>query len=760
MKNGVFGKGLAVAIIILFVGASVVPSIGTAVTKGNTRITVTNGEKKIVMNTIQVISHLITPAEIAAMKQQLGVYDRSKNYNVLFNGHGTGLIQPTEEQYEQMGSYLRVVDNIIPSAPLPSSYDLSTDPSFPIIGNQGLQGSCAAWAATYYCNGYIQAKQNNWNQAYLGNTDQLLSPAWTYNKCNRGVDQGSMADWNMYVMQSVGVCRWSQMPYDDSDYISWGTENAWRDAPPYRINNIYSISKEDITGIKNLINSGYPVTFALDASSYDYFGTDDVLGSTAMQYDINHVNTIVGYDDSKTDVQTGEVGAFKIANSWGTTGWQDPDDDGYYWMTYQAFSGGWNTVQNNWCDDLYITDYPKLLATWRFNPQGDRSASIQLGIGPYGNPLDTKVPWWDGSSEEMHSYPAFMCVDINEFYNEWVTGASSFYLAVGDAVNDGTITSFKVEAYDTSYVPGSPSRVSPESPDTPKNTPCYVTCILNNDLLDQSQDILEAGYALASTQWLAQSFKPSLGTLTRIELLISREYTTSYSVKISIRDNLLGNDIVSVTKQPEDFPILTFPFNEWTEIDFPDAYVVPEETYYIVCTTNQPIGDYNWFGNGNNLYERGQAYFSYDQGSSWVIRPTIDLCFKTYGIENQPPNKPVKPSGTASGKINVEYTYTTSTTDPDGDQVSYWFDWGDGTNSGWVGPLVSGATASAKHTWTAQGTYPIKVKAKDTNNAESDWSDPLSVVMPRSRTINTPFLLKLLERFPHAFPILRHLMGL
>lgn len=100
---------------------------------------------------------------------------------------------------------------------------------------------------------------------------------------------------------------------------------------------------------------------------------------------------------------------------------------------------------------------------------------------------------------------------------------------------------------------------------------------------------------------------------------------------------------------------------------------------------------------------------------------------------NLPPVKPQNPSGETNGKINVEYTYTSSTTDPDGDQVSYWFEWGDGTNSGWVGPYASGATGSAKHKWTTKGAYQIKVKAKDIYGAGSNWSDPLPISMPASQ---------------------------
>jgi hypothetical protein len=128
---------------------------------------------------------------------------------------------------------------------------------------------------------------------------------------------------------------------------------------------------------------------------------------------------------------------------------------------------------------------------------------------------------------------------------------------------------------------------------------------------------------------------------------------------------------------------------------------------------------------------------------------------------NTPPNKPSKPSGTTSGNINTQYTYTSSTTDPDGDQVFYQWDWGDGSTSSWLGPFGSGVTASASHTWTTKNTFSVKVKAKDTSGAESAWSDPLSITMPF--TPDRPFLHfleLLLERFPRLFPILRYLLGM
>lgn len=115
--------------------------------------------------------------------------------------------------------------------------------------------------------------------------------------------------------------------------------------------------------------------------------------------------------------------------------------------------------------------------------------------------------------------------------------------------------------------------------------------------------------------------------------------------------------------------------------------------------------------------------------------------------QNNPPDRPSRPQGETNGKIGVEYNYSTVCADPDGDSIYYWWDWSDGTNSGWIGPFASGATASAKHTWTAKGAYVIKVKAKDTYGLESDWSDTLPVVMPKIRIRTSILILERLLNF-------------
>ncbi len=125
------------------------------------------------------------------------------------------------------------------------------------------------------------------------------------------------------------------------------------------------------------------------------------------------------------------------------------------------------------------------------------------------------------------------------------------------------------------------------------------------------------------------------------------------------------------------------------------------------------------------------------------------------------PEKPYPPKGTTDGKINTEYTYTAVANDPQNDKVWLIFDWGDGTNSGWLGPFESGKACEATHSWEEKGDYEIKVRAKDIFGKLSEWSDQLEVTMPKNKPFHFNFYLLswLFERFPNAFPVLRYIFG-
>jgi len=152
-----------------------------------------------------------------------------------------------------------------------------------------------------------------------------------------------------------------------------------------------------------------------------------------------------------------------------------------------------------------------------------------------------------------------------------------------------------------------------------------------------------------------------------------------------------------------------------------------------ICGNTAIVGAYAEDNTNGN--EAGSAYF--------------------YDWQNQAPTPPVI-TGPTSGNAGTSYSYTFTSTDGDGDQVSYYVEWGDTTNTGWFGPFASGATQTKSHTWTSQGSYTIKAKAKDVHGAESAFNT-YSVTIPRNKVLNSPFLT-FLQNHPNLFPIIQKIL--
>lgn len=110
-----------------------------------------------------------------------------------------------------------------------------------------------------------------------------------------------------------------------------------------------------------------------------------------------------------------------------------------------------------------------------------------------------------------------------------------------------------------------------------------------------------------------------------------------------------------------------------------------------------------------------------------VILMAIALAFAGCIATNKFPNAPSKPSGPASGYVYTSYIYSTSATDPDGNQVKYIFNWGDGTEPSITDLVKSGKKASASHQWTKAGIFNVVAVASDTTGATSRYSRPLIV---------------------------------
>jgi len=193
----------------------------------------------------------------------------------------------------------------------------------------------------------------------------------------------------------------------------------------------------------------------------------------------------------------------------------------------------------------------------------------------------------------------------------------------------------------------------------------------------------------------------------------------------------------------------SFVVNTTLDEMYPDVRYVEGDIF--ICT----------YVKGNNLY----AVKTDDAGVTWtedrwqindnngyVVEEykTSDLCEKAKMVmweENhddidiyigllEKNSKPQIPNinGPSIGISDTDYNYSVTTSDPDNDSIYYYIDWGDGNYSGWLGPYESGEEISASHSWN-EGTYEVRVKAKDVHGYESNWSESLIVNIVNLQTV-------------------------
>jgi hypothetical protein len=314
------------------------------------------------------------------------------------------------------------------------------------------------------------------------------------------------------------------------------------------------------------------------------------------------------------------------------------------------------------------------------------------------------------------------------------------------------------------------------------------TTELIEDELDQSQTVMTNNTLVPIGQILffgnitnfqvAQSFIPSKEIITRVELYIGKNSSTNYPINISIRKELTEEDLTIASIEPSQIPTGEL---GWVEIDFNNISVITGQTYYIVTLTENTTD--NWYGwganNNSESYPFGCAWFSIDDGFNWsnesassssqIITSLVnkdvplrfndiytwDMCFKTFGRENQPPTAP-NISGPIHGKVGVEYNWTFVSIDPDEDDVYYLVQWAGGCGAQKWGSYPSGEEITLNHTYYQEGKFTIYAQAVDIHGAESNWST-FEVTIPRNKGINNLFL-NWLQSHPFLFPLLQKII--
>lgn len=167
------------------------------------------------------------------------------------------------------------------------------------------------------------------------------------------------------------------------------------------------------------------------------------------------------------------------------------------------------------------------------------------------------------------------------------------------------------------------------------------------------------------------------------------------------------------------------------------AYILDTDTPSLTVVGSAKTGsmlDFRYFyepiGNGSSFGTAFRKWFEYEypydnSDVSWFYGMTIlgDPTLIIHCPTNFPPFG-TNLTGPNEGIIGEEYTFCIDVFDQEGDFIYCNWDWGDGTNTSWIGPHSSGETACTTHSWTGEGDYEIKVNLKDDVGYQSGWSDP------------------------------------
>ncbi len=249
---------------------------------------------------------------------------------------------------------------------LPDLVDNSQSPYFPEIENQGSLGSCVAFACGYYQFTYEMNRFRN----VTTTKDNSFSPKWLYNLLNHGMNGGTNFEQIYGLLKQHGCATLKSVPYDTKDYLSWSTdEKVWREAMRYRLTDyqlfddigkdgkdITSPDDPDLLPIKTALNNGDLLTFSTYITSIEkgkkkLTSHPDAPENNKYPNELylkwlptsegGHRMTIVGYNDNlwcdineNGKIDSGEMGAFKVANSWGKT----YANKGFLWFSYDSLN--------------------------------------------------------------------------------------------------------------------------------------------------------------------------------------------------------------------------------------------------------------------------------------------------------------------------------------------------------------------------------------------------------------------------------------
>jgi len=160
-----------------------------------------------------------------------------------------------------------------------------------------------------------------------------------------------------------------------------------------------------------------------------------------------------------------------------------------------------------------------------------------------------------------------------------------------------------------------------------------------------------------------------------------------------------------------------------------------------------------------HIWEKPGVYWmtvtTMDEHGSESLNLELDPVY-IKGHSNTPPMKP-ELDGDREGAFNKDLQFSAITYDCDRQDIYYLFDWGDNTDSGWLGPFQSGETCTVKKSWSGflfTDYYDVRVLSKDSWDAKSEWSESIEVKVYQGR-----LKYKTRNNFLQKFPMISNLIS-
>ena len=246
------------------------------------------------------------------------------------------------------------------------------------------------------------------------------------------------------------------------------------------------------------------------------------------------------------------------------------------------------------------------------------------------------------------------------------------------------------------------------------------------------------------------------------EIIVSHEWDEEgeYNITAKSRDvwdssRWSNKYVVKIGNQPPDKP----------EINGPKHGEVDETLTYTFLAEDFEGNDIKYFidwGDGNTEWtgyyssgEEVEVLHEWDSNGDYEITSYAKDNYENQGITSDPylirigdqaPDAPTI-NGPKNGIPEKEYDFTFVTTDPEGDDVYYEIEWGDGAGIPEFGPVESGDEIKLSHTYSTRDTFTIRARAKDSFGKLGDW-EQFEIIIPKSKASNHNILEILFERFP------------